>query len=328
MTTPALPIRSVRSAVTALALATVCALGTWSVAPSFADAASLRSDPAVTGDRIRLGDLFTEIGDKADSLVAQAPAPGQKAVFDAAYLGRIALAFRIDWKPTGGHDRVIVSRASRVIGTDEISDALSRALSVKLPSGRIQVDLDIPSLELHVPVDRKEPLQVESLSVIPTGSRFTAVLVTPSGSSTPQRLTVAGRATSMVEVPVLIRRVASNELITASDIAWVETRADQAVDLVLSEAQLVGQIPRRPLSANMPVRLRDIQSPRAVSKNALVTMVLKSPSLTITAQGRAMQDGAMGDVIRVTNTQSNRVIEATVSGANTVSVQLASAALH
>ncbi len=42
--------------------------------------------------------------------------------------------------------------------------------------------------------------------------------------------------------------------------------------------------------------------------------------MTLTAQGRALEDGGAGDTVRVVNTQSNTVVQAVVTGANRVSV--------
>jgi flagella basal body P-ring formation protein FlgA len=52
----------------------------------------------------------------------------------------------------------------------------------------------------------------------------------------------------------------------------------------------------------------------------LVTIILKSPKMTLTAQGKALDDGSDGDTVRITNTQSNKVIEAEVTGPAKVAV--------
>jgi flagellar basal body P-ring formation protein FlgA len=57
-----------------------------------------------------------------------------------------------------------------------------------------------------------------------------------------------------------------------------------------------------------------------VHKGDLVTVILNTASMQLTAQGKAVEDGAMGASIRVTNTQSNRVIDTVVSGPNQVVV--------
>ncbi|HYD30399.1 MAG TPA: flagellar basal body P-ring formation chaperone FlgA [Azospirillaceae bacterium] len=298
-----------------LALATV-----FTLAALPAGAATLKAQTFVNGDHIMLGDLFDGTGDDATRVVAQAPAPGRKAVFDAAYLARIAQAHRLDWHPAALTDRAVIERASQIIGTDEIRDTLARVLAPKLPAGRIQVDLDNPSLQFHLPADQTPELTVESATYVPSGSRFAAVVSVNPRSASPQRLSLTGRVVSMVDVPVLNRRVPAGEVVGSSDIDWVQVRADQAGDIIATEAELIGRAARRHLQAGSPVRGRDIQAPRAVAKGSIVTMVLKTSALTLTAQGRALQEGAVGDVIRVTNTQSNRIIEATVAGTGVVSV--------
>jgi len=57
-----------------------------------------------------------------------------------------------------------------------------------------------------------------------------------------------------------------------------------------------------------------------VSKGSLVTIILKKPGLSLTSQGRALQNGADGDTIRISNTNTSRTIEAVVIGSNIVTV--------
>ncbi|HBM90920.1 MAG TPA: hypothetical protein DD400_03465, partial [Rhodospirillaceae bacterium] len=52
----------------------------------------------------------------------------------------------------------------------------------------------------------------------------------------------------------------------------------------------------------------------------LVTLKIETPYLLVTTQGRALQDAALGEVVRVTNTQSDRVIEGVVIRSGVVRV--------
>jgi flagella basal body P-ring formation protein FlgA len=74
------------------------------------------------------------------------------------------------------------------------------------------------------------------------------------------------------------------------------------------------------------VRVADIQAPVTVRKGELVTIVLETRSMRLTAQGKAAEDGAQGAPIRVSNTKSGRVIEAVVSGPGVVTVATAATA--
>ena len=209
-----------------------------------------------------------------------------------------------------------------VYGTTHAEAALSEALARHITAGRLHMELDSRAIELRVPGGQVPSggLKVENLYYSPAQGRFAADLVVP-GTTPPVRLPVAGRAYGTVEVPVLTRRVAPGDTISAGDIDWMELRAEQAgTDIAASEAQLIGLTPKRGVPVNQPVRVRDLQSPRVVDKGAMVTITLTSQNLTLSAQGKALQDGGKGDTIRVVNTQSNRIVEAVIVGPNQVAV--------
>ncbi|MDR6770405.1 flagellar basal body P-ring formation chaperone FlgA [Azospirillum sp. BE72] len=194
-----------------------------------------------------------------------------------------------------------------------LSDALSRVVTV----GRLQMELDSRAVELRAP-QGAGGLAVENLYYSPVQGRFAAEIVV-TGSQI--RLPVSGRAFGVVQIPVLSRRVIPGDVIGPGDIDWQDVRADQTTsDTAATDAQLIGMTPRRGVSTNQPVRLRDLQSPRMIDKGSLVTITLSTPSMTLTTQGKALQDGGKGEVIRVVNTQSNRIVEATVAGPNVVAV--------
>ncbi|MGQ9365323.1 flagellar basal body P-ring formation chaperone FlgA [Azospirillum sp. ST 5-10] len=209
-----------------------------------------------------------------------------------------------------------------VYGTTHAEGALTEALTSQIPIGRIHVELDARAVELRAPAGAAPAggLMVENLYYSPVGGRFAAELVIP-GTRPEVRLPVSGRAFGVVEVPVLARRVLPGDLIGAEDVAWIEVRAEYAgSDVAATEADVVGMTPKRGVPVNQPVRLRDLQSPRLVDKGSMVTITLVSANLTLTAQGKALQDGGKGETIRVVNTQSNRIVEATVAGPNVVAV--------
>lgn len=204
-----------------------------------------------------------------------------------------------------------------VYGMPHVEAVLSDALSRVVTGGRLQMELDSRAVELRAP-QGAGGLAVENLYYSPVQGRFAAEIVV-TGSQV--RLPVSGRAFGVVQIPVLSRRVIPGDVIGPGDIDWQDVRADQTTsDTAATDAQLIGMTPRRGVSTNQPVRLRDLQSPRMIDKGSLVTITLSTPSMTLTTQGKALQDGGKGEVIRVVNTQSNRIVEATVAGPNVVAV--------
>lgn len=207
-----------------------------------------------------------------------------------------------------------------VYGIPHAEAVLAEALGGQIPMGRVHLEFDNRALEVRVRGETTGGLRVENLYYAQVSGRFAAELVAP-GASPSVRVPVSGRAWGVVELPVLSRRVSPGDTIGADDLSWSEVRADQAgSDIAAAETQLVGMVPRRGIPVGQPVRLRDIQTPRVVEKGALITISLLTDTIQLTTQGKALQEGGRGDVIRVVNTQSNRIVEATVAGPNHVSV--------
>jgi len=74
------------------------------------------------------------------------------------------------------------------------------------------------------------------------------------------------------------------------------------------------------LRAGQPIRNGDVRAPVVVAKGSLVTMILKTRNMILTSKGRAIENGAIGDTVKIMNTRSKTVIEAVVAGANRVTV--------
>jgi flagella basal body P-ring formation protein FlgA len=85
----------------------------------------------------------------------------------------------------------------------------------------------------------------------------------------------------------------------------------------------VGKTPRHALRPGEPVHASDVEVPLVVHRGSLVTILLETRALRLSAEGKAMDDGGMGAVIRVANTKSSRVIDAVVAGPGTVTVAVA-----
>ncbi|QCO01908.1 flagellar basal body P-ring formation chaperone FlgA [Azospirillum argentinense] len=228
-------------------------------------------------------------------------------------LAQTALAQAMD------DDAIGVAAQAVVYSPAHVEAVLSDALSRQITTGRLQMELDNRAVELRAPAGAGS-LTVENLYYNPVQGRFAAEMIV--GDTRPVvRLPVSGRAYGVVQVPVLSRRIAPGDVIGPGDVDWQDVRADLAgSDIAATDAQLIGLTPRRGVPVNQPVRLRDLQSPRVVDKGSLVTITLATENLTLSAQGKALQDGGRGDVIRVINTQSNRILEATVAGPSIVAV--------
>ena len=281
----------------------------------------LKETVTVNSRRVYIGDLFSSAGDKANIAVAYAPKPGQRAIFDARWLYRVARAYNLDWRPLGNQDQVVVERKSQVITREEIEDHIRAALIERGADQNITVELSNRMMRLYIAGDANSIISVEDVIYEPRTKRFTAIILAPAGTPGATRTRVTGRVNRVVEVPVVERQMMPNELITKNDIKWIKVRGDRLPkDAITDIDELIGKAAKRRLRAGVPVRRAAVQRPILVPKGSLVTIILKTPRMTLTSQGKALENGTDGDTIRVTNLQSKKVIEAEVTGTARVAI--------
>jgi flagellar basal body P-ring formation protein FlgA len=74
------------------------------------------------------------------------------------------------------------------------------------------------------------------------------------------------------------------------------------------------------LQPGQPIRQADIGMHSLVQRNESVTLIVRTRTMTLTVQGKALDDGAEGQTIRVQNPKSNRTVEGRVTGTGEVTV--------
>ena len=279
---------------------------------------------AVIEDRVvRLGDLFAGIAEPglADTPIAQAPRLGESVDIGARWLMAVAKAHDLNWQPRSRYDRITVRRASSRIGGEEIETALRLALAERGLEGQLTLALDNPNPQMQLPASADHSLVVTALNLDTNSGRFVAHVIAPAQGEPQARLSLTGRALVLTDVPVLSRSLKPGDVIRASDIDWISLPAKRlGRGTVTDQQSLIGMSPRRPLRAQQIIRATDIETPVVVAKNSLVTIRLQTERMVLTVKGRALEDGAQGDVVRVMNVKSNSVVNALVIDAGSVVV--------
>ena len=85
-------------------------------------------------------------------------------------------------------------------------------------------------------------------------------------------------------------------------------------------AALVGLETRRSIYTGRQVVAADLGPPTLVRRNAVVVMLYRDRGLGIRTEGRALESGGAGEVVRILNLTSRRSVLATVTGYNQVEV--------
>ena len=294
------------------------------LSPAVAQAGvTLKPEVTVTGSVVHLGDLFADAGAAAKDPIAAAPPPGMRTTYSAAWLRAVASEHHLAWSPASDFDQAAVTRATRSIEAETIAHRLLEAMAGSAAGGDAEIKLDNPAARLLVPAEASDALAVDGLTLDARTGRFSAFVSAPPGTPDAQRLRVSGRLVVEVSIAVPSRAVAMNEVLGAADIATITLpRSRLASDTLTEASQLIGKSAVHVLRPDQPVRAGDVQAPLLVRKGDLVTIALRTPNMELTAQGKALEDGAAGANIRVTNTQSKRVIDVTVDGPGLVRASL------
>ena len=123
----------------------------------------LRKAVVLEGPVVHLGDLFDGLGEEAAREIARAHAPGRHVELDARWLAAVARGYGVAWQPTSTLDATTISRASQVVDGERIRAALLDAMATRGLTGDIEVELDDPSLSLHLPLDAAPSLALTGL---------------------------------------------------------------------------------------------------------------------------------------------------------------------
>ncbi len=282
----------------------------------------LRAASTVEGDTIHLGDIFDNIDPKlAKIAVATAPPPGRRIALDSGWLSSVARSAGIPWSPTTGYERIIIERAGIAVKREQIeARILETLIQGGLPPTSV-IELAGTDIQMYAPSQGPADIGIRDVLFDQTSRQFTVTVEVPANAPNAQKLRVSGRAYPITEVPILLRTLRRGEVIGEHDFEWQAIRGDTSRQGYATDPdQVIGMAVKRGVKAGTPIRLMDLQPPILVRKGSLVIITLRQGNMSLTAQGKALDNGALGDTVRVVNVQSKQTIEATVSGSDRVSV--------
>lgn len=306
----------------AMALYGILALALFSgVAVKQAGAISLKPTSVLTENTIKLGDVFDGLDHKSDRVLGAAPRPGQSMTLNARTLLRIAVALDLNWRPSSSAEAITLTRAATVIDRSDIERALTEALLDEGVQGRFNLVIPNEMAEMVLPHGSAKTIEVSSIQYRADNQSFDAILAGPSQDNPQQQMRVVGTFERLVEVPVLYSTIQSGDIIRARDIHYIDMPESRIQhDMVLKSEDLIGMTPRRMVLSGKPLKDQDLQAPRIVGRGEMITMVFANSGLQLTAEGKALEFGAKGDIIRVVNTASNRTIQGLVTAEREVTV--------
>lgn len=288
-----------------------------------AHAASLKPTALIKENVFTVGDIFNDLpAEKAQKVLGAAPQPGSDMTLNARTLMRIAIAMDLPWRPSSTMDQVVIRRDAVKISSDTIRSSIGEALKEEGLSERFELTFyGTAEPTLVLPSGQAPDMQVAKMNYDRQNDRFEAHLVAPNAEAPITEMMVSGKIERLVPVPVIKGTMSRGDIIGSYDVEWIDMKSSEMQDdLVLNADDLVGMSPRRILVSGKPVRRMDLEFPQLVGRGDTITITYKDGFLNLSAKGKAMQNGAKGDLVRVVNLSSNRPIEAIVTGEGAVTV--------
>lgn len=129
----------------------------------------------------------------------------------------------------------------------------------------------------------------------------------------------AGEAGLYAVVPTSV--IYPGQTIQSSQVKRVEvTNPNLSGDYAQDFSQVEGKVTKRTLLPNHAIYVSALREPFAVSRGSQVRLVYENGSLQISALGTSLDDGGIGDLVKVRNNDSGLSVAGTVTANNTVRV--------
>jgi flagella basal body P-ring formation protein FlgA len=292
---------------------------------------TLKEKVTVDGDTVRLSDVATLSGGENTRLkllgeteVAQSPLPGQTRFVGSDYIRIRLRQAGIDVKRLifqGGQD-VSISRKAVPLPVAAIKHAVETAIRSRMPWRNEAVTIsDIRFDEtIQLPAGRITHRIVPIRNEDYLGRAMLALHLFVDDEPA-RKIWVNADISVMADVVTVVRPLGKHQRIEMADLAVTRRDlADLASDTVRSVEEALGNRTTRMIYPDTVLQTGMIAQPPLVRRGDIVKIIASAGPMTITATGQAKQQGAKGDMVRVINTDSNRVITARVTGPGAVEI--------
>lgn len=137
-----------------------------------------------------------------------------------------------------------------------------------------------------------------------------------------QKVTVPANIEVWSDVVLAAKPLGKFQPINAKGIKTVRMNlARVPANAILDAEQVIGQRTKRNIAVNSVLRSDQVEMPPLVKRGDRVQAIAVSPTMKVTVQALVKESGGKGEMIRVLNLRSKKVIYAQVVDAQTVSVQ-------
>ncbi|MBP2645295.1 MAG: flagella basal body P-ring formation protein FlgA [Firmicutes bacterium] len=296
---------------------------------------TLNSEATINSAMITLGDVANITGTETERVkqlseikLGSAPLPGNKLVLATQTVSARLAAAGLDLSDVEWHipATVTIFSAGQTVSGDMLLQAALSTLKKELKisetkdnSGEISLMPLSESQALIVPLG-----QIECKGEIPYGIRYnvpTQVVVRVyTGGVYFTNAMLKFDIKAYKNVLVANSNLEAFQVLTTENVRFERRDIGRMTGYITDISKVVGLMTHRAITAGMPLNESMLSKPPVVQRGSSVTIIVKSGDSVITACGMALQQGAEGEIIRVQNLNSKKVLNARVVDENTVEI--------
>jgi flagella basal body P-ring formation protein FlgA len=258
-------------------------------------------------------------------VVGKSPLPGRSRVVETDYV-RLRLKqnnFNVATINLNGSQHVRITRSFVEVGKAEIEKIISDYMyheafkgepSVNVKAVRVSDRLILPKGRITYQVI--PPKNTNLLGKFPIAVQFHV------DGELKKKVWAIATVAMVVDVVVAKRPLRKHKPIQADDVHLQKMDLAGLPSTVITDPQdVIGKRTRQTINSKAVLRTDLIELPPIIKRGDVVTIVLESKGLRITARGKAKRRGGLGDRIPVENIDSKKILYAQIVDSHTVKLE-------
>jgi flagella basal body P-ring formation protein FlgA len=211
-----------------------------------------------------------------------------------------------------------------------LTDAINRYISLQTPGTTpLKVEVELPTAHINTLFQRKNIKAIGGGNSPWLGKQQFTIRLQEKDKIVDVALDaeISPPDSYVVSVSALRR----GQILQASDlttevipqtVTGSSSDATEDPQYILDPQQIIGKQLRRAIGKGLPIRAVDVGAPIVVTRNQLLQIQVISGGITVETLGRAMTDGAVGELIQVESVAlpNKKKLQAVIKDANTVQV--------
>jgi len=209
------------------------------------------------------------------------------------------------WEP---HSQIVSSATQYLESLPPVDPNQTR---VEITPARLDARLRMPACQV--------PLQS---SLTGTQKPLGRVIVEVScQDEKPWKVRLPAQISVFAPVAITSKPIARNQQISKLDIILEDRDISKLNRGYYSKiSDVAGLVTRNQIRSGIVINPGQIRAPYLVQRGQTVRILVKTPNYEVAMHGKALSNGALGEIIRVKNTKSQRVVEGIVSAQGVIEI--------